>query len=395
MTNIKNSGLKLRPTYDELVNQKQDKIKLPNRLATQLRNSNQLSNLLDGDGEGLLSMELQQQNIIREQLKALTINTMADANSTAKVLKIASTQTGGINPYGNSQVFNLANNDPEEQLSDDIEMVSTQQAQNQTKITNLLQAHFDDMSPNSMDIAHVIASSGGASSSNYMPPNIEVSPLNDPNMPAITHKPKAKGRPQKSVTDPMLIDKELKRPPEEEELEKKGKVKQPKNIQQSVTDPMLIDKELKRTKTKTPDESPLKKKFKKQQKHSDKLHPILNKLSPKKQEVESTNDDEPEPETAPQKASFNVKKTAFTKQTVTQNQTENKTKNKISPSVIGIQLLRELLEDAKNKNKLSSEDSFAYTKLLIEWLAAKGQPEIKKENMSGLRAIYKRALYKK
>ena len=390
MTNIKTSGLKLRPTYDELVNQKQDKIKLPNRLATQLRNSNQLSNLLDGDGEGLLSMELQQQNIIREQLKALTINTMADANSTAKVLKIASTQTGGINPYGNSQVFNLPNNDPEEQLSDDIEMVSTQQAQNQTKITNLLQAHFDDMSPNSMDIAHVIASSGGASSSNYMPPNMEGIPLNDPNMSEITQKPKAKGRPKKiqqSVTDPMLIDKELKRPPEEE-LEKRGKVGRPKKIQQSVTDPMLIDKELKRTQTKTPDESPLKKKFKK---HSDKLHPILNKLSPKKQEVESTNDDEPEPETAPQKASFNVKKAAITKQTVTQNQT----KNKISPSVIGIQLLRELLEDAKNKNKLSSEDSFAYTKLLIEWLAAKGQPEIKKENMSGLRAIYKRALYKK
>ena len=91
MTNIKNSGLKLRPTYDELVNyvaSKQDKIKLPNRLAKQLRNSNQLSNLLDGNGEGLMSMELQQQNIIKEQLKALTINAMADANSTAKVLKV-------------------------------------------------------------------------------------------------------------------------------------------------------------------------------------------------------------------------------------------------------------------------------------------------------------------
>ena len=28
----------------------------------------------------------------------------------------------------------------------------------------------------------------------------------------------------------------------------------------------------------------------------------------------------------------------------------------------------ELLEDAKNNNKLSGEDTFAYTKLLIEWL---------------------------
>ena len=166
-------------------------------------------------------------------------------------------------------------------------MVSTQQsqqvAQNKTKFTNLLQAHLDDISPSPMDTAHVIASSSGASSSNYMPPNMEGIPLNDPNMSEITQKPKAKGRPKK--------------------------------IQQSVTDPMLIDKELKRTKTKMPDESPLKKKFKKQQKHSDKLHPILNKLSPKKQEVESTNDDEPEPETTHPNPSLNIKKTAFTKQT--------------------------------------------------------------------------------
>ena len=174
----------------------------------------------------------------------------------------------------------------------------------------------------------------------------------------------------------MLIDKELKRPPEEEELEKKGKVKQPKNIQQSVTDPMLIDKELKRTKTKMPDESPLKKKFKKQQKHSDKLHPILNKLSPKKQEVESTNDDEPEPETTHPNPSLNIKKTAFTKQTVKQTVKQNE---QLIPSKMNITTLREALEHAKINNKLSHEDGFAYAKLMAEFYEAKGKPEIKKE----------------
>ena len=63
-------GLKQRQSYDEIVdylNNKQEKIKFPIRLAKSLRNSNQLSNLLDGDGEGLINMELQQQNIIKEQ----------------------------------------------------------------------------------------------------------------------------------------------------------------------------------------------------------------------------------------------------------------------------------------------------------------------------------------
>ena len=57
MTDIKNIGLKKRQSYDEIVDyliNKQEKIKYPNRLAKQLRNSNQLSNLLDGDGQGLI-----------------------------------------------------------------------------------------------------------------------------------------------------------------------------------------------------------------------------------------------------------------------------------------------------------------------------------------------------
>ena len=69
---INYKGLKKRQSYDEIVdylNNKQEKIKFPNRAAKALRNSNQLSNLLDGDGEGLINMELQQQNIIKEQQK--------------------------------------------------------------------------------------------------------------------------------------------------------------------------------------------------------------------------------------------------------------------------------------------------------------------------------------
>ncbi len=39
---------------------------MPNRVAKQLRNSPQLSNLLDGDGEGLLEMEGQQKRVTQD-----------------------------------------------------------------------------------------------------------------------------------------------------------------------------------------------------------------------------------------------------------------------------------------------------------------------------------------
>ena len=60
MYDINYDGLRKKETYDELIDyvmNKQEKIKYPNRTAKFLRESPQLSNLLDGDGEGLLEME--------------------------------------------------------------------------------------------------------------------------------------------------------------------------------------------------------------------------------------------------------------------------------------------------------------------------------------------------
>ena len=70
------------------------------------------------------------------------------------------------------------------------------------------------------------------------------------------------------------------------------------------------------------------------------------------------------------------------------------TEKQIPPAQIGIQRLRELLEDAKNKQKLSSEDALAYTTMFDEWKSAKGNVKLKKEKVVGLREIYKRVLYK-
>ena len=92
-----------------------------------------------------------------------------------------------------------------------------------------------------------------------------------------------------------------------------------------------------------------------------------------------------EPEETQQPTTFKVKKTI-------KNNTENR---QIPPSKIGIQRLRELLEDAKNKQKLSADDASAYTTLFNEWRIAKGDAKLKKKKVLGLQEIYERLLYKK
>jgi len=405
MTDIKNRGLKKRQSYDEIVdylNNKQEKIKYPNRLAKQLRNSNQLSNLLDGDGQGLINMELQQQNIIKEQQKDIAINAMTDAKSTAKVLNLvaSSTQTKVLkqseartqtanpkfkeaniqtaNPKfkeaniqtTNSKVttkgiqtqyspsplmYDIALDDRVNQLANDIEMASLNQSdqvkKRKAKIVNLLQAHLEDVSPSPMDVAHVMASSSNAASSNYMPPNMVGIQLNEP------------------ITNMEGI--QLNETPETTN-EPKGRRGRPRKVQQTESEQMLIDKELKRPST--PGESPIKKKSRKQQRLE-----ALNNAEP-----ESTEAQEEQP---PASSSFSkgVKK-AITK--------END-KYKILPSKMTIQPLREILEDAKNKQMLSTDDASAYTEMFNAWKGAKGDTKLKKQMIVGMREIYKRVLYKK
>ena len=62
-------GLRKKKTYDEHIDyvmNKQEKLQYPDRAAKFLRNSPQLSNLLDSNGEGLLEMEEQQKRQVME-----------------------------------------------------------------------------------------------------------------------------------------------------------------------------------------------------------------------------------------------------------------------------------------------------------------------------------------
>jgi len=82
-------GLRKKESYDEIVDyleNKQERIKYPNRLAKQIRNSPQLSNLLDNGGEGLVEMEEQQQRAMRHEQAEQAVR---QAGSTAQVLRAA------------------------------------------------------------------------------------------------------------------------------------------------------------------------------------------------------------------------------------------------------------------------------------------------------------------
>ena len=67
----------------------------------------------------------------------------------------------------------------------------------------------------------------------------------------------------------------------------------------------------------------------------------------------------------------------------------------IAPSQIGIQKVREELEQAKIAGKLDTQDTPAYMILYDEWRDAKGNQKLKKEKLNALREIYKRTVYKK
>ena len=71
------------------------------------------------------------------------------------------------------------------------------------------------------------------------------------------------------------------------------------------------------------------------------------------------------------------------------------TGTRIPPCKIGIQKLRELFEEAKNKNKLSVQDTSTYMQTYDDWKGAKGDKALKDETIKTLREMYKRLLYNK
>ena len=85
MTTILN-GMRRRPTYDSLVGYLdggQDKIKWPDRLATQLQNSYQISNLVDSEGRGWFQENKEQmRNFTEQQVNDILIKANLEPHQT-------------------------------------------------------------------------------------------------------------------------------------------------------------------------------------------------------------------------------------------------------------------------------------------------------------------------
>ena len=68
---------------------------------------------------------------------------------------------------------------------------------------------------------------------------------------------------------------------------------------------------------------------------------------------------------------------------------------KNTPSQMGIQLLKEAFEHAKNNKRLTPTDISSYMKLYDEWKDAKGDAKTKALKLNALQKLYKNTLYKK
>ena len=98
MYGINKVGLRERPSYDQLIGYLQggqEKIKYPDRFAKRVRETPQLSNLLDGEGFSVNDINEQQINHAKEIAKQLAI---LQAGGDAHLLRVSSQPPSNVNP---------------------------------------------------------------------------------------------------------------------------------------------------------------------------------------------------------------------------------------------------------------------------------------------------------
>ena len=219
---INYNGLKKRETYEEIIDyleDKQEKIKYPNRVATQLRQSHQLSNLLDGEGMNIIDVEKQNERAMEQKLADMQMTKMASETGIPKAHLTAATppQTETLK----EEIFHDVD-DAMNQAGQDVDM----EIQRQEEIRAELQRGAEKMVRESLQYttpitpAHQIAIANTSSSSSSRAPmlvNREGEQQKRPEeTPEVTSKPKAKQRTSQSVparkppqpTTPMMIGNE-------------------------------------------------------------------------------------------------------------------------------------------------------------------------------------------
>ena len=140
MYGINKVGLRERPSYDQLIGYLQggqEKIRYPDRFAKRVRETPQLSNLLDGEGFSINDINEQQMNHAKEIAKQLAI---LQAGGDAHLLRVSSQEPSNVN----ADVVNLDDQlqDQAEQIAEVINQDNTNQ-QNQSQ--SILQQNTDHL----------------------------------------------------------------------------------------------------------------------------------------------------------------------------------------------------------------------------------------------------------
>ena len=375
---INKKGLREKPNYDELINflqNKQEKIVYPDRFAKRIRESPQLSNLLDGEGFDINDIKDQQ---IRQMKEFQVQQAMIQADGDAKLLNTMNKkmQTLPTNPVGkkvsgmqtdeparktkgvqveDTQYFDMAMDDRvadvNEQIETELDKNTGNQEQKRVNIVNILQSHLGEITQQQTDFVHQLIQpdSGGASSSGLASSSTAIQPVKKTTTkqskkdPETAVEPKGKaGRPKKDTDARMEQLEQQSTPEKRDRKESNGNGDNPPKAKQ---------------------------KTKKERQ--------LEKLALEEERKYSPETTQPEP-----KSPKGVKKTI-------------EKPKQIAPSQIGIQKVREELEQAKIAGKLDTQDTSAYMILYDEWKNAKGNQKVKKEKLNALREIYKRVIYKK
>jgi len=433
---VKYAGLHKRDSYEGLIDyleNKQDKLKLPDREAKFVRDSPQYQSLLN---EGFLEVEKQQINQIKaEQEEHAVIRTASDTNETAKEVRVVSSQTDkplvkqqstsagqfrsvkyttatqsqttptetkSTSSQSSPQIFDMALGENLTKAKQEIESVENTTHQNkQQQIQNIVRMVDHNLrnviSPNAtIDFAHSIASKGVSSlmkigsvafrgleqlsASSSQEPQYSSLLLGDGRgkQDFYTMNPLQLNLGDKPQLIPISFNPNLKPKQKSKAMEiddavTKSKPKaKPKPKSMTVAEQDLFDEIDKNTDSKP-------------------------KTKAKAKPSTSTSSSSKQPYTAPAKPSPS-KQPVINKILKTKPATHPvgpTTGTQIPPSKIGIQKLREELENAKNKGKLSVSDTSTYMKHYDDWKSSKGDKAKKDEHLKGLRELYKQLLYKK
>ena len=208
---INKQGLREKPNYDELVNylqNKQEKIVYPDRFAKRIRESPQLSNLLDGEGFDIHDIQDQQIRQAKEIAKHLAI---IQADGDAKILNTASKEPSKVNNK-------IA--DHTEAINDQSDVVSAVLKGHYTTYAFKQNDIAEKNKKENLDIVHQQNQDALLGMAPPKPPPPKSEPVNEPEPIYIgtppmgpAKAPPSKGRPKKEPDSEAPIDTEAKPKP--------------------------------------------------------------------------------------------------------------------------------------------------------------------------------------